>query len=249
MSLIHPHRLIWATFSLLAFAGCATAPVPQKSADVLFREGEDLYASKHYEDAIAQWKKVKESFSSPELTASAELKIADAQFDNESYIEAAASYEDFRKFHPKHEKAAYALFRLAMCNFKQMGGIDTDQTSVKNAVNLFESFLQQYPQDERSAEVRQKLQECRARQMKYEVYVGRFYLRTDKYQAAIKRLTDALGQFPGLPDSDEALFYLGQAYIRSGDKEKGRETFNRILKEFPSSAYIGDARKFMDKYY
>ena len=238
-----------SALAVLLFAGCATTQMPQKQADVLFREGEEFYATKHYEDAIAQWKRAKESFASPELSAQVDLKIADAQFDNESYIEAAASYEDFRKFHPKHEKAPYALYRLAMCNYKQMGGIDTDQTAVKNAVSQFESFLQQYPNDSHVVEVRQKLQECRSRQLKYEVYIGRFYLRTDKYQAAIKRLTEALNQYPGLPDNDEALFYLGQAYIRIGEKEKGRETFNRLLKEFPSSEHIGDARKFMDKYY
>lgn len=250
MPFAHLRRATIAVACLLALAACATtAPEPKKPADTLFREGEEFYATKHYEDAIAQWKKVKESFSTPELTAQAELKIADAQFDNESYIEAAASYEEFRKFHPKHPMAPYALYRLALCNYKQMGTIDTDQTAVKNTVNLFESFLQQYPNDERAAEARQKLQECRARQLRYEIYVGRFYLRTDKYQSAIKRLSRALTLSPDSPENDETLYYLGQAYIRSGDKEKGRETFNQLFKQFPSSTYIGDARKVMDKYY
>lgn len=244
-----PLRTLVAVALLALLSACATTETINKTPEARFQEGEDLFASKHYEDAIAEWKRVKESYANPELTAQAELKIADAQFLNESYIEAAASYEDFRKFHPKHPKAPYALFRLAMCNYKQIGGVDTDQTPVKNTVTLLESFLDQYPKDEYAAEAREKLQECRMKQLQHELYVARFYLRTEKFQAAIKRLEEALTRFPGAPLNDETLYYLGQAYIRAGEKRKGREALNRLSTEYPNSPHIEDARKFMDKYY
>lgn len=236
-------------FLLLFLAGCAgTVPVV-KTADNYFKEGEEFYASHNYEDAIAQWKKVKETFSSPELSTLADLKIADAHFDNQSYIEAAAAYEDFRKLHPNHEKAAYALYRLGLCNYNQISGIDTDQTPVKNAVNLFETFLKQYPKSEYVAEVKEKLDVCIMKQVEYEVYVGRFYLRTEKYAAAIKRLEEALQKYPKSEFHDETLFYLGKAYFLSGDKVKGRETFNRLAKQYASSKYVEEAKQVMEKYY
>jgi outer membrane protein assembly factor BamD len=244
-----PLRLLCAISLFALLAGCATTAPVTKPAETYFREGEEYFAKKQYEDAIALLKKVKESYSSPELVAKAELKIADAQFENESYIEAASSYEDFRKFHPKHEKAAYALYRQAMCNYKQMGEVDTDQTPTKNAITLFESFLQQYPNDERAAEVRELLQACRTRLLQNEIYVGRFYLRTEKFRSAIKRLNEALALYPDSPLHDETLLYLGKAYILAGEREKGREVFNRLFKEFPASRYVDDARKFMEKNY
>ncbi len=235
---------------ILLLAGCAsTTPPVTKNAETYFKEGEDFYERNAYEDAIAQWKKVKEAYSSPALTALAEIKIADAQFENGSYIEATASYEDFRKLHPSHEKAPYALFRLGLCYYKEITGIDTDQTPVKNAVTMFETFLRQYPTSEYAAEAKTLLEDCRSKQLQYEIYVGRFYLRTEKYQAAIKRLEDALANFPAAPPQDETLFYLGKAYLLSGEKEKGREAFLRLSKEYASSKFVEDARKTMDKYY
>jgi outer membrane protein assembly factor BamD len=232
----------------LLLAGCATTEPITKDAETYFREGEEFYAKKAYEDAIAQWKKVKESYSSPELTAKAELKIADAQFDNSSYIEAAASYEDFRKLHPAHEKAAYALYRQGLCHYHQIAGIDTDQTPVKNAVGIFENFLRQYPASEYAAEVKEKLEVCRMKQLQYEIYVGRFYLRSEKYQAAIKRLEEALAKYPKSPIHDETLFYLGKAYILSGEKAKGEEVFSRLSSEYGSSKYVGEAGSFIKKH-
>lgn len=234
---------------ILLLAGCATKVPVTKSADTYFKEGEEFYADKRYEDAIAQWKKVKESYFSPELTTLAELKIADAQYDSSSYIEAAASYEDFRKLHPKHEKAPYALYRLGLCYYNQITSIDTDQTPVKNAVNVFENFLGQYSASEYANEVKEKLEICQSKQIQYEIYVGRFYLRTEKYQAAIKRLEGVLAKSPQSPIHDETLFYLGEAYILSGAKSKGRDVFNRLSTDYASSKYVNEARKFMEKYY
>lgn len=236
---------------LLLVAGCglfasSTAPV-SRSPEAMAREAEEFQNSRRFEDAIAQWRKVKESYISPELITLAEIKIADAQFDSGNYIEAAASYEEFRKLHPNHEKSAYALYRQGLSYFNQIHGFDTDQTPVSNTVTIFESFLRLYPQSEYAEEVRNKLEAARQNQVQYEIYVGQFYYRTEKYTSAIKRLEDALKRYPRSPLHDETLYYLGKAYIKAGDKAGGREAFQRLFNEFRTSKYVDEARSFLDK--
>lgn len=227
------------------FQGCST-PQVNKPADVLYKEGEQFFKDEKYEDAIAQWKKVKETYQSPELTTKAELNIAEAYFLNKDYIEAAAGYEDFRKLHPKHPQADYALYRQGMSYFKQIHSIDTDQTPVKNAQVTFDSYLKLYPTGAQFAEVTERHRECRDKQLEYELYVGRFYLKTDVYKSAIARFEEALKAFSESPRRDEVLFYLGKAYLEDGQKTKGREVYGRLAREFPGSAYIADANKVMD---
>lgn len=237
--------------ALLAAAllqGCST-PQVNKPADVLFREGEQFFQDGKYEDAIAQWKKVKETYQSPDLTTKAELNIADAYFLNEDYIEAAAGYEDFRKLHPKHPQADFALYRQALSYFNQIHSIDTDQTPVKNANSTFESYLKLYPEGSHLPQVRDKYNETRDKQLQYELYVGRFYLKTDAYKAAIGRFDAALKTFTDSARRDEVLYYLGRAYLEDGQKAKGREVFAQLAREFPGSAYIVDANKAMDSFF
>jgi outer membrane protein assembly factor BamD len=240
------HLGLLLTLALLS--ACASAPAPTKSADSYFKEGEAAYASSNYEEAITKWKKVKESYSSPELTMQAELKIADAHFENKAFIEAAAAYDDFRKLHPTNEKAAYALYRLGLSHYNQISGIDTDQTPVKNAVLTLESFLNRYPDSPYAAEVSQKLADCRSKQLAYENYVGNFYLRTGKLSSAIKRLNEALVRFPNLPKLDETLFFLGKAYIKSGNAVQGRQVLKRLSTEFPASPLNREASKLMGSF-
>lgn len=240
-----PYLALFSVLSLLS--ACASAPAPVKSAESYFAEGESSYASGNYGEAIAQWKKVKESYSSPELTTRAELKIADAHFENESFIEAVAAYEDFRKLHPSHPKAEYALYRLGLSHYFQITGTDTDQTPVKNAVLTLDGFLRLYPDSAYAAEVKQKLADCRIKQLAYENYVGKFYLKTGKYPAAIKRLQEALVRFPQTPKLDETLFYLGRAHLESGDVAQAKAVFQRLSAEYPQSLLNRDAEKLQGK--
>jgi outer membrane protein assembly factor BamD len=238
-----PFRTVIFACLLACLAGCATfmpsaTPPPVTTPEAMLKEGERLYAKKKYEDAIAQWKKVKESDSAAELSTQAELRIGDAQFANNNYIEAAATYENFRKLHPSHEKAAYSLYRLGLCYFHQIDGIDTEQTPVKNTVTVCETFLSLYPASEFAADVRSKLETCRIKQLQYEIYIARFYFRTEKYPAAIKRLELALVKFPKSPLNDETLFCLGQAFLKNGEKAKGEQALARLFTEFPASKYV-----------
>lgn len=243
----HLHRIV-CSVTLLFLAGCATNTTI-RSAQEYFKEGEELYSSKNYEDAIASYKRAKESYYSPEMTALAELRIADTHFSAEKYIEASAAYEEFRKVHPTHEKAPYSLYRQGLCAYKQIEGIDTDQTPVTNAVTLFNLYLQKFPGREHAKEVTDLLEAAQTRQLQYEIYIGRFYLRTDKFQAAIRRLEGALKRFPSSPYHDETFYYLGQAYIETGDKTKGRAAFERLSREFPDSKLVMKASAFMENNY
>ena len=223
-------------------AGCATTKL-NGPPDVMFKEGELSFQKGNYENAIAQWKKVKESYQSPDLSTRAELGIADAYFLNKDFIESAAAYEDFRKLHPGHERAGYALYRQALSHYNQIHGIDTDQTPVKNALITFESYARLYPAGEHMKEVVGKIDSCRDLQLQYEIYVGKFYQKSDKYTAAIGRFEDALQAFPGQARRDEVLFNLGRSYQKAGQQPKAVETFERLVKEFPASPFAAEAGK------
>lgn len=237
-------------YPLLAslLSACSSVPLDTRPA-TLYKEGEEYYASRRYDDAIAQWKRVREAYASPELSTSAELKIADAYFESERFIEATAAYEEFRKLHPSHEQAPYALYRIGLSNYNQISGIDTDQTPQKNAVIHFEEFLRKYPKSEYAADVRDKLQATTQQQLQHELYVARFYYRTEKFAASIKRLEEALATYPKSPLHDETWYLLGAARLRNGDLPKAREAFNRLSTEFPESPFIVDASKLLEKYY
>ena len=229
-------------------SGCASAPKPEKSPEQLYADGESAFNKGRYETSVTIWKEVRDSFPDPELAAKAEIGIANAYFLNHDYIEASAAYEEFRKLHPTHDLAQFALYRQALSNYNQITGIDTDQTPTKNTLTLFETFVKQHPKSQYVPRVEEKIAECRAKLAQYEIYIGRFYYRTDKYTSAIGRLEGVLLAHPEYTGHDETLYYLGLSYIESKQQEKMRTVYSRLIREYPSSKYIEDASKLMAKH-
>ncbi len=244
------HRFLPLLLVILLLAACSgKETIPRHSAEQYFQEGERFFEAKLYEDAIASWEKVRDTYYSPELNMLAELKIAEAYFYAERYEEAALAYADFLKQHPNDDRTPDIMYRLGISYYRQILSADRDQTSTENAKRVFEDLIQRFPDDKNAEEVGYLIQRCRNRLAEHEVYVGRFYLRTDKYSSAINRLETMLTSYPNYYYRDEAYYYLGRAYLKTGEKDKAKTAFNKLFEEFPGSDYIIEAQEILaDEY-
>lgn len=245
MNRLKPSRTILLLAMLALFTGCATAPKPDLSPEQLYAAGELAFQKSQYGKALDLWKQVRETFPDQELDTKAEIGIANAYFLDKDYIEAATAYEDFRRLHPTHELAQFALYRQGLASYNLIESIDTDQTPVKNALLLFEDFMRQYPQSAYVAKAEEKIADCRGKMADYEIYVGRFYYRTDNYKAAAGRLELALVNFPDYAGHDKTLVYLARSYKELKEADKMRTVLARLVREYPNSKYLGEARKML----
>ncbi len=244
-------KYLFLSLSLLLFLSACdpTIVAPPRSADYYFKEGESFFDQHRYDDAVASWKKVRDSYYSPDLNKLAELKIAEAQYLADNYAEAAAGYGAFLKDHPQDERLPDALYALGMSEYKQMLSPDRDQTATENALKAFRRLADDFPADKRHEEVGFLILRCQNRLAEHEVYVGRFYLRTGHYQAAVTRLSKLLEDSPNYYYRDEAFFYLGSAYLKLQQKKAAADTFNTLFAQFPNSQYVIQAQKILEKTY
>jgi outer membrane protein assembly factor BamD len=244
------NRILFTLILTIFLASCSSQKVvPQHSAEIYFQEGERFYESNLYEDAIASWEKVRDSYYSPELNMLAELKIAEAYFRSERYEEAATAYEDFLKQHPNDSRINDVYYHLGLSHYQQILSADRDQSSTEKAMLVFQQLLKRFPEYSQAEEVGYLIQRCRNRLAEHEVYVGRFYLKTENFQAAINRLEKVMAVYPNYYYRDEAFFYLGQAYLQTGQKDKAKDIFNNLFEQFPGSEYLVEAQKILAKEY
>jgi len=242
-------RLLLPLVLLLAAACTPSVVPPPRTADYYLQEGEDFFDKGLYEEAITSWEKVRDTYYSPELNILSELKIAEAHFLAGNYVEAAAAYEDFLKQHPDHERTPLVLYQLGMSYYNQVLSADRDQTATRNAKITFETLIKKFPADRRIEEVTVLAGRCRDRLAEHELYVGRFYLRTKHYQAAIDRLEGIFTLYPNYFFRDTVYFYLGQAYLEAGERQKAVASFNTLFREFPRSEHILKAQKIVEQQY
>ncbi|MBN1140785.1 MAG: outer membrane protein assembly factor BamD [Deltaproteobacteria bacterium] len=232
---------------LLLLSACSLLEKKQTyfSPEEHFQRGEQQMEKGNYREAIENWQKVLDAYLSPQLNMLAELKIAEAHFKAKEYPEATATYENFLKRHPEARRTPEVMYKLGLCYFHQRLTPDRDQTATFNALVTFQSLIRMFPDDPQAANAAAKVAELRQELAEHEFYVGRFYLRTKEYPAAIGRFQALFAEFPDFGRKDEAYFLLGQAYFHSANLPKTVETFQQLAKEFPQSPFVAKSRKLL----
>jgi outer membrane protein assembly factor BamD len=163
---------------------------------MLAREAQELMAADNYKDAAALWQQLKDQYPYSQYAVLGELKLGDALFLQEKYIEALAAYEDFERLHPENEAVSYAIYQQGMCFYSRMKGIDRDQTATIQTIQTLARLVEMYPASRYATMARARIAEAQNNLAGHEFYVGEFYFRRKDYQAAMNRYLGLLQYYP-----------------------------------------------------
>jgi outer membrane protein assembly factor BamD len=183
------------------------------------------------------------------LNTLAELKIAEAHYLGEEYIEASVAYEAFLQNHPSHPRVPDVLYQLGLSYTHQLLASDQDQSATVYALNAFRTLKERFPEDRRQEETQIYIDRMLNLLAASELNIGKFYLRTKYFSASINRIEALLKKYPNYYERDKAYYYLGQAYLLSGEKEKAVVAFNTLFDDYIGSEFILDAQRFVEKNY
>lgn len=241
--------------------GCAST----KSTAVSVSYGETARANyekglrelkdENYPEAVKYFGYVKAKFPFSRFATLAELRIADAYFAQEKYLEAIDAYKLFIKFHPTHPEVlnGYASYRICQGYVEQIPSdwflvppsYEKDQAATRDAMRELAAFLRTYPKSPYQEKGRQLYGKCLRKLADHELYVARFYLDRDKPQAAILRLESLLQRYPDAGVDPEVMLLLGQTYLKLEQREKARATFAGLVQKYPNDAYAAKAKLYL----
>lgn len=226
------------------------------------------YNSHSWIEAQALMREVKRKYSYSKYARLAELRIADADYEQEKFSDAIREYKDFVHAHRSdEEEVAYARSRIAQATYAEIpesflspASEERDQAGVVDAYKELKSYLADYPNAKESAHVRDLLGEVTARLIRHELYVARFYLAKDNYDATIARIEYALQNYASTEPSatrrgplssvsalaGEALLLLGETYLRMHKWSDARAAFEAVLRADATSALAVLARNYLD---
>lgn len=197
MMRVHSCFHVWLVLWIGALlAGCAWFQQERvRSPEELASQGMEQFDGKDYGDAVKTFALLKERYPYSRYAILAELKLADAYFNDGRYPEAISAYEEFVRLHPKNEASPYVLYQIGESHYHQLLTIDRDQTSTRQAILAFERLLKSHPGSPYEQNAVQKVRFCRQHLADHEVYVGRFYYKSKHYQAALARFQGVLNGY------------------------------------------------------
>jgi outer membrane protein assembly factor BamD len=270
--------VLWTTALLslpLASLGCEglepkTALGYTADAKRAYEAAMEEFTAHNWLEATAKMREIKRKYSYSKYARLAELRIADADFMQEKFADAIREYRQFVHDHRSDpEEVSYARSKIAEAEYSQIGdsiilaaGEERDQAVVYDAYKELRGYLHDYPEAKESKRMRDLLADVTARLVRHELYVARFYLQKENYQAAVLRVQYALqhyalglGASQSAPQADqaehvsglepEALLLLGETYLKMHKWTDARVQFELIVNHFQDSGLILAARNFL----
>ncbi|MEZ4374581.1 MAG: outer membrane protein assembly factor BamD [Polyangiaceae bacterium] len=217
-----------------------------------YEEALEAYFDKDWEQAVLLFEEIRRNYGYTRYARLAELRIADAAYHQDKYAEAIAGYKAFVSDYPNDPEVPYARLRIVKGLFAQTSDTfllppleERDLANVSDAYVELNKFLADFPGHEDRQELDYMLEVVTGLLARHELYVARFYLREDRFEAAVARAQYALRNFEGSGLEAEAMVLLGETYLKMKKRKLAEASFRRVLQQYPASPFTLPARNFL----
>ena len=180
------------------------------TVEVLLQTGTEAYEDGNYKKALEAFEQLKDWYPFSKHVVFAELKIGDSYYHLKQYEDAIAAYEEFAELHPVNEARPYVIYQIGRCHFDQIGTIDRDQSATQKALEAFRQLRQQYPDSTYAERANDHIDQCLKKLASNEFYIGKFYFKGKRYQAALARFQRVVTAYPDVGLHRQAMRYIAR---------------------------------------
>ena len=236
----------------LLVAGCAgSGRITYDSPEEAYQRGMEAYNNGKYTRAAQYFQGVFDYGRTHEWADDARLQLARAYRNNREYILAASEYSSFSSVYRGDERVPIAEFERAMTFYERSPAIELDQTSTRRGIEVFNLYIQRFPQHDSVATAMLRVGELRQKLADKQFHAAGLYERRGLYEAAALSYETVFDKYPDTPLADDALLGALRCYIefsaRSIQQRQAErlETaighFERLVQIFPDSELIEEA--------
>ena len=179
-------------------------------------EGDALYAARHFTDAELL-------FPQSEWAPKSLLMAAYSYYSQDYFADAIDELERFIKTYPQSNRLDYAYFLLATCYYEKIIDEKKDLEPLIKAKETFNFVIQQYPSTDFALDAKFKLDLIDETLAGKEMYIGRYYIKKEKWIAAINRFKYVVDNYNSTIYIEEALHRLVELHYKIGLIEESKK--------------------------
>ena len=165
------------------------------------------------------------------------------------YAEALSNLERYLKTYPTDPNQAYAHFLIAMCYYETIEDEKRDSGPLIQARDKFNYIIKEYPNTDFALDARFKLDLIRDIMASKEMYLGRHYIKKEKWIPAIKRFQYVITEYDQTVFVEEAIHRLVEINYKIGLLEESQKYANLLGYNYLSSEWYKKSYKIFNKDY
>jgi len=205
-------------------------------------EGDALYASRKFDEAEIL-------FPQSIWATKASLMSAYALYSQNYYDDAIFNLERHIKNYPKDKDLVYAHYLIAICYFEQLYDERKDLKPLVKAREKFEHILKKYPNTDYAIDAKWKMGLIVDQMAAKEMYIGRYYMKMEKWIAAINRFQFVVKYYDTTVYIEEALHRLVEIYYKIGLVEDAQKVAATLGYNYGSGEWYKNSYRIFNKSY
>lgn len=233
------------SFTLLALllGACATKQPKVLSERQYYEEAQKSFKSGNFPRAADHLEALESHYPVGTYTEQAQLELIFAKFRHIDYAGASAAADRFIRLHPNHPQVDYAYYLRGLADFEAdrdflsrylpVPGAARDQNNMRDAYNDFLELLTRFPNSEYAPDARARMIFIRNQFAEAEMHVARFYAKKKAYVSCLNRARAVIENFPGAPQTPDALALQVWAYERLDIKDLAQQQLALLKANFP----------------
>jgi len=195
-----------------------------------FEQGDVLFAAKKFNEAEIL-------FPQSKWAARSILMAAYSYYSQDYYYDTISELERFIQKYPKHERLNYAHFLLAICYYEQIVDEKKDIGPLLNAQKEFKFIIKNYSDSDFALDSKFKLDLINDVLASKEIFLGRYYMKKEKWIAAINRFKQVVQFYDTTIYIEEALHRLVELHYRIGLIDEAKKYAKLLGYNYQSSKW------------
>ena len=205
-------------------------------------DGDVLFAAKKFNEAELL-------YPQSDWAPKAALMAAYAYYSQDYYFDAIYELQRFIKTYPNHKDISYAHFLLGICYYENIVDEKKDLEPLLISKKRFQFIVQNFPGTDFAQDANFKINLINDVLASKEMYLGKYYIKKQKWAAAINRFKNILELYGTTIYVEEALHRLVETNYKIGLIEEAEKYANLLGYNYQSSQWYEQSYKIFNKEY
>ena len=215
----------------------------------LYAEGLKAFDKNDFFFANKKFSEAELRFNNVELAAKSAIMASFSLYGINFYTEAVENLERYLKTYPADKNVIYAHYLLASIYFEQISDEKKDLKPLLNAKEKIDFFLTEYPNTDYAIDLKFKKDLIQNQLAAKELYIAKYYISTQKWVPAIKRLKIIIKEYDKTIFVEEALHRLVEIHYHLGLENEANKFASILGYNYNSSEWYKQSYKVLNKDY
>tara|TARA_X000001036_G_C20609596_1_gene778433 strand:- start:533 stop:1354 length:822 start_codon:yes stop_codon:yes gene_type:complete len=248
-------KKIFIVFILfLPLNSCSQKDIVYEAKDIidpykLYKEGFELFEKGDYFYAEKKFTEAELNFEVVDFAAKSAIMSSYAFYGINFYTQALSNLERYLKKYPADKNIIYAHYLIAIIYYEQISDEKKDLQPLLSAEKKINFFLKEYPDTDYAIDLQFKKDLIQNQLAAKELYVAKYYISTQKWVPAIKRLKVIVNDYQKTVFIEEALHRLVEIHYYLGLEEEAQKYAKILGYNYNSSEWFEQTYKVLNKNY